>query len=468
MKKINIDVLNLPFPAKAEPLVEAFSEMPYSCVLRSTLLTKRFSRYSFFCCQPFLILQSRGRNIRTLSIDKAGAGFNESKKKGNPFEALRNVLEYYSIRKPAPAPPVPFYAGGAGYFSYDLCRFIEKLPSSTPGDIKLPDMHFAFYKFIAAIDSECEKAFLFSVNATKKEIFLFSEFYKNALSRKITAAQCPDMPAPKSNFRKNDYLKAVKKAIQYINAGDIYQVNLSQRFHTALSCRPAELYRRVSLINPAPFSAFCNVNPGQFVISSSPERFLKVAEGHVETRPIKGTRRRSADPEEDSALKNELLDSVKDNAELAMIVDLERNDLGKVCVYDSVKVTEKKVLETYPTVHHLAATIEGSLHPRYDLIDLIKATFPGGSITGAPKIRAMEIIDELEPVKRSVYTGAIGYIGFDGDTDLSIAIRIMLADGNNVYYQAGGGIVADSVPEHEYEETLVKGLALKNALARNA
>lgn len=465
MNKIHIDVLNLPFPPDTEPLVEAFSETPYSCVLGSTLLAKRLSRYSFFCCQPFLILQSRGRNIRTLSADGTKTGFNESRKKGSPFEALRKVLENYSIRKPAPAPPAPFYAGGAGYFGYDLCRFIEKLPLTTLDEIKLPDMHFAFYKFVVAIDYECKKAFLFSVNATKKEISLFSEFYKNALARGKKPGHCSDMPAPKSNFRKNDYIKAVKKAIAYINAGDIYQVNLSQRFRTALSCSPAELYRRVSLINPAPFSAFCSVNPEQFVISSSPERFLKVTDGHVETRPIKGTRRRSTDPEEDSALKNELLDSVKDNAELAMIVDLERNDLGKVCVYDSVKVTEKKVLETYPTVHHLAATVEGALHPRYDIIDLIKAAFPGGSITGAPKIRAMEIIDELEPVRRSVYTGAIGYIGFDGDMDLSIAIRIMIADGKNVYYQAGGGIVADSVPEHEYEETLVKGLALKKALA---
>ena len=216
-------------------------------------------------------------------------------------------------------------------------------------------------------------------------------------------------------------------------------------------------------VNPAPFAAYLDF-PGGTVLSSSPERFLKVTGRHVETRPIKGTRRRSGDEEADRHAAAELLASEKDNAELAMIVDLERNDLGRGCEYGTVRVTEPRVLETYPTVHHLVASVEGILHERFDLVDLLRATFPGGSITGAPKIRAMEIIDELEPTARGVYTGSIGYIDFRGNADLNIAIRTMTKVGEDVYFQAGGGIIADSVPEAEYDETVDKARALIRAL----
>jgi para-aminobenzoate synthetase component 1 len=279
-----------------------------------------------------------------------------------------------------------------------------------------------------------------------------------------------------SNFSKEDYLRAVECAKQYINAGDIYQVNLSQRFHTQIEASPYEIYKRLRKINPAPFSSYLRFD-NKYVISSSPERFLSLRSTfestgkhsgnivrNIQTKPIKGTRPRYKDENINAKMKNDLLSSEKDDAELAMIVDLERNDLGRVCKYNTVKVTGKKKLEEHPTVYHLVATIEGELHSRYDSVDLLKATFPGGSITGAPKVRAMQIIDELEPTKRSVYTGAMGYLSFNGNIDFNIAIRTFLVRDDHIYFQVGGGIVADSNPEDEYEETLHKARALIDTL----
>lgn len=223
------------------------------------------------------------------------------------------------------------------------------------------------------------------------------------------------------------------------------------------------LYRRLRRLNAAPFSAYLNFGPVQ-VCSSSPERFVRIDGERVETRPIKGTRHRGGDEEEDRRLAEELLASSKDRAELSMIVDLERNDMGRVCSYGSVQVEEHAVIESYATVHHLVSTVAGTLHPGRDVVDLLRASFPGGSITGAPKIRSMEIIDELEPTARSVYTGCIGYLGFDGRADLNIAIRTALVKGQRAYFQVGGGIVADSVPEDEYQETLDKGEAIFHTL----
>jgi para-aminobenzoate synthetase component 1 len=267
-----------------------------------------------------------------------------------------------------------------------------------------------------------------------------------------------------SNFTRRGYLEAVRRVKEYILAGDIYQANLSQRFQAPLREHPWMLYRRLRRLNAAPFSAYFNLVQAQ-VCSSSPERFLRGDGVRVETRPIKGTRPRSPDPGEDRRLAEELAASPKDRAELSMIVDLERNDLGRVCSYGSVRVEEHAVIEHYATVHHLVSTVTGELHEGKDVVDLLRASFPGGSITGAPKIRAMEIIDELEPHARSVYTGSIGYLGYDGGFDLNVAIRTVIVKGNTAYFQVGGGIVADSVPEDEYQETLDKGKAIFQALS---
>jgi len=267
----------------------------------------------------------------------------------------------------------------------------------------------------------------------------------------------------KANFSHEGYLEAVATGREYICAGDIFQVNLSQRFETDLSMAPYELYKRLREINPAPFANYFNFD-GVTVVGASPERFLKVRGDWVETRPIKGTKPRGESPEEDRALARSLLKSAKDRAENVMIVDLERNDIGRVCRYGTVRVTELAILETYPTVFHLTSTVVGQLCEGKNRIDLLKATFPGGSITGAPKVRAMEIIDELEPTRRSVYTGSLGYLSFCGDMDLDIVIRTILVKEGRAYFQVGGAIVYDSEPEAEYIETLDKGKAMMQAL----
>jgi para-aminobenzoate synthetase component 1 len=269
------------------------------------------------------------------------------------------------------------------------------------------------------------------------------------------------------NFTREEYVAAVEKARQYIIAGDIFEVNLSQRFEAELSITPYQLYRRLRQINPAPFAGYLGFDEVQ-VVSASPERFLRLRGDRVETRPIKGTRPRGKTPEADETLAKKLLNSSKDRAENVMIVDLERNDLGRVCRFGTVKVTELAILEVFPTVFHLTSTVVGRLREGKNSIDLLKATFPGGSITGAPKVRAMEIIDELEPTKRSVYTGSIGYLSFGGDLELNIAIRTFLVKEKRAYFQVGGAVTYDSDPETEYQETLDKARALVDALNTTA
>ncbi|MCP5062682.1 MAG: aminodeoxychorismate synthase component I, partial [Ignavibacteriae bacterium] len=382
---------------------------------------------------------------------------------------------------------IPFTCGAVGYLSYDLCHFIEKLPDTTVDDIGFPEMCFSFYDTIIGYDHLENRCFLLSVNinqnsrkSTEKRIDHLLMMIRKGMNTPYENEQRFNGRRIKrkiiSNFSRENYLKAVEHAKQYINAGDIYQVNLSQRFQTQIETSPYDIYKRLRTINPAPFSCYLKFD-NKHVISSSPERFLSlrnkpdISRNHsgdieriIQTKPIKGTRPRYKDDALNNKMKQELLSSKKDDAELAMIVDLERNDLGRVCNYDSVKVTEKKEMEEHPTVYHLVATVEGKLHSRYDTIDLLKATFPGGSITGAPKVRAMQIIDELEPTKRSVYTGAMGYLSFNGNIDLNIAIRTFLVKDDHIYFQVGGGIVADSKPESEYEETLHKARALMETL----
>ena len=440
---------------------------------------EKTGRYSFIGYDPFLTIMSKGSNILTQSRH------NITRKAGNPFDELQHLLSSFHLENGFDS--VPFTCGAVGYFSYDLCHFIEKLPDTTIDDIEFPEMYFSFYDTIIGFDHLENRCFLLSVNvnqdshkSTEKRIDHVlrmirdgsnipyeeeSRFSGSRIKRKII-----------SNFSKENYLVAVERAKQYINAGDIYQVNLSQRFQTQIETSPYDIYKRLRSINPEPFSCYLKFD-NKHVISSSPERFLllqntpdstgKQSEGRVrniQTMPIKGTRPRGKDENINKTMKEELLSSKKDDAELAMIVDLERNDLGRVCNYDTVKVIEKKALEEHPTVYHLVATIEGKLHSRYDTIDLLKATFQGGSITGAPKVRAMQIIDELEPTKRSVYTGAMGYLSFNGNIDLNIAIRTFLVKDDHIFFQVGGGIVADSNPEDEYQETLHKARALIETL----
>jgi para-aminobenzoate synthetase component 1 len=430
---------------------------------------KRLGRYSFVGIDPFLVMNSRGSNISVVPDN------GQEKEHGNPFDVLGRLLNKY--RLDTSSSPIPLCGGAIGYFSYDLCHFIESLPATAVDDLMLPESYFCFYDTMVAFDNLEGKTFIVSTGFPElnegrrlKRAGLRLEEMKSRLSSsspkimEVNSANSKTTEAIlKSNFTKGDYIDAVNRVREYIAAGDVFQVNLSQRFETELNVTPYELYRRLRQINPAPFAGYLNFD-GVTIVSASPERFLRLQGDRVETRPIKGTRPRGKNSVEDALLAQELLNSPKDRAENVMIVDLERNDLGRVCRYGSVKVTELAVLETFPTVFHLTSTVTGKLQPDKNRIDLLKATFPGGSITGAPKVRAMEIIDELEPTRRSVYTGAIGYLDFGGNLDLNIVIRTFIVKGNKAYFQVGGGIIYDSNAEEEYQETLDKARALVQAL----
>ncbi len=453
---------------------ELFRSEPFSFFLDSGMDPHKLGRYSFIGGSPFLVLSSRGSQITLIrNGDKTTST-------GNPFDTLNHLLDTYRLT--APSSPVPFTGGAVGYLSYDLCHFIERLPGTATDDLQLPECYFAFYDLILAFDNLHNKAYIVSTGFPElSESERMSRAKKRLGEIKDRLADMPnpatDIPATsvspseqvtlKGGFTHQEYVAAVEKARQYIIAGDIFEVNLSQRFETKLSITPYELYRRLRQINPAPFACYLNFDEVT-VVSASPERFLRTRGDRVETRPIKGTRPRGKTPEEDAALAGQLKNSTKDRAENIMIVDLERNDLGRVCHYGTVNVTELAILEVFPTVFHLTSTVEGRLREGKNCIDLLKATFPGGSITGAPKVRAMEIIDELEPTRRSAYTGSIGYLSFNGDIDLNIAIRTFLVKGNKAYFQVGGAVVYDSDPEAEYQETLDKARALIDALSMTA
>jgi para-aminobenzoate synthetase component 1 len=445
----------------------AFAHRPFSFFLDSGMDPGKLGRYSFLGSDPFLVLRSRGDGV---TLTKGGR---EEIRRGNPFDVLGEILKVYTLDNCKTE--IPFVGGAVGYFSYDLGHFIERLPATAVDDLQLPECYLAFYDAILACDHLEDKAYLVSTGfpelEEKKRISRAVERLHELRSRVLLSPPPPiigDSASAasgelESNFSHEDYLKAVATAREYICAGDIFQVNLSQRFETELNITPYELYQRLRRINPAPFANYFGFD-GVSVVGASPERFLKVRGDWVETRPIKGTRPRGRAPREDKQLARILLASAKDRAENVMIVDLERNDIGRVCRYGTVKVTELAVLETYPTVFHLTSTVVGRLCDGKDRVDLLKATFPGGSITGAPKVRSMEIIDELEPTRRSVYTGSLGYLSFDGSMDLDIVIRTILAKDNRAYFQVGGAITYDSDPEAEYTETLDKGRAMMQAL----
>jgi para-aminobenzoate synthetase component 1 len=470
----------------AAELFDLVKDQAYCFFLDSGMDRRRLGRYSFVGSGPFLVVRSRGPKTTIVR------GQELEVRQGNPLDAVGELLEAYKLdHYPA---PVPFLGGAVGYFSYDLCRFIEHLPSRAVDDLELPECYFAFYDTIVAFDHLKDKVYLVATGFPEMEeekrlrrARMRLEEMKNRLGSKDsvvvratkarsnrgntgcfvagsigTNAQDNEV-ALKSNFTPEEYKSVVNRVREYIAAGDVFQVNLSQRFEADLRIPAYELYKRLRTINPAPFAGYLSF-PDLAIASASPERFLKVQGDVVETRPIKGTRPRGKDRAEDERLAKELVQSPKDRAENVMIVDLERNDLGRVCQYGTVKVTELAVLETFPTVFHLTSTVVGKLRRGRSNIDLLKATLPGGSITGAPKVRAMEIIDELEPTKRSVYTGSIGYLGFNEDMDINIVIRTFLVKEGKAYFQVGGGVIYDSDPEAEYLETLDKGKALIQAL----
>lgn len=436
-------------------------------LLDSSQLMPGCGRYSYVVADPFLTILSKNGLV----------SLNHEKINGNPWEILKTQLKKFSLQTHIGLPP--FQGGIAGFFAYDLYQHLEEIHSAQLDDMQFPDMAVGFYDVVMAFDHELKKAWIFSsglpcVNEEERKRRAVEKL--NSVVSRINgghASLCPpcvewvkrSVPTIESNFTPAQYCSAVQKVKDYILAGDIFEANISQRFQAKLpeNVTGFELYSALRKRNSAPFSAYLSFD-NTVIASASPERFLKLTNGQVETRPIKGTRPRGKSSEEDQQFAQDLMTSEKDHAENVMIVDLLRNDLSRVCEPHSVKVPQLCGLESYATVHHLVSVVTGKLRAQFDAVDLLCATFPGGSITGAPKIRSMEIIAEIEPTKRGPYCGSIGYIGFDGNMDTSIVIRTYAIKNNIVNFQAGGAVTMDSDPLTEYEETLTKAKALREVL----
>ncbi|MGG7058365.1 aminodeoxychorismate synthase component I [Clostridium nigeriense] len=444
VKEVNIDFNPL-------EIYNVFKNEKDSILLDSSKEDENLSKFSFIGLNPFMIFES-----------KENKAFVDGKEvDGDPFNVLDNLISKYKVSEDIFS-GIPLLSGAIGYISYDVCRILESIPDSSEEDFNISDMKFIFYNNIIIFDLKNNKQYITSLNGRDEEI--------NAIQYKIDEAIHLYEEVVKevnkefiSNFNKEDYKSAINKLKNYIVSGDVYIANMTQRFYTENTEDSFEIYKKLRTINKAPFSAFMNFEDFQ-IISSSPERFLEINNRKVITRPIKGTRPRGENKEEDIKNSLELLNSEKDKAELLMVVDLERNDLSKVCKPHSVKVTELFKLETYATVFHLVSTVEGVLKEDVSAIKCIKECFPGGSITGTPKIRAMEIIEELEGLKRNIYTGSIGYFDFRGNADFNIAIRTIVKKDNKAYFGVGGGITYDSIEEDEYNETLDKAKALMRVL----
>jgi para-aminobenzoate synthetase component 1 len=438
--------------------------LPWSVFLDSARVDGRLGRWSYVAAEPYLTLVSKDGRIVS----------GERSFTGDPLAALQRAMAHYRLDHD-PALPPPFQTGAVGWFGYDLAHHLERLPHPAADDLLFPDLALGFYDTVLAFDGIERRAWLMSSGlpeltpqASMHRRKARADRFAGLLARAAAPTPPPEVRGEVrigSNFTRPAYEATVARVVEYILAGDIFQANLSQRFLAELppGLDAFGLYLRLRQRNPAPFAAYLDAG-GVQIASASPERFLELRGRQVETRPIKGTRPRGATPEEDRRLGEELLGSEKDRAENVMIVDLLRNDLSRVCRDHTVLTPEICVLESFATVHHLVSTVTGELRPGLDAVDLLRATFPGGSITGAPKIRAMEIIAELEPTARGPYCGAIGWMGADGWMDTSITIRTFAIKEGKVAFQAGGGIVADSDPAAEYEETLAKARALLESL----
>ena len=433
-------------------IAEYFATQPHFAFLDSRMHEDRLGRYSFIAIDPFLIFKSKGNRV-WLHQWEGGQEKVKEESVENIFDALNRIMLKYRMPHGAGKGMAPFLGGGIGYFAYELGRQIEVLPVTTRDVMKIPECYVCFYNAVIIYNHQKGKMYVSyfdpryeclirSMQQIKEEITAISPGLYD--SRTIssgwkTVRDDQDMWKHfKRDFTRQEYMDAINRIKEYILAGDIYQADMTQRFETEMeNISPWDLYKRLMYINPSPFASYLNFD-GVTVVSSSPERFLVVDDRYVETRPIKGTVKRGSTPYEDDRNKAFLMKDEKNRAELAMIVDLLRNDLGRICKAGTVKVREFPELETYSSVHHLVSTITGELAEGKNAVDLLKATFPGGSITGAPKIRAMEILDELEPVERGIYTGSIGYLGFNGCADLNIVIRTIIVTDSTFDYRKYG------------------------------
>ncbi len=478
------------FDLSPEDVFLNMNRIPGFFFLDSGMASHELSRYSYIGVAPFLTLRSRGDGIDIVEGKKV------RHLTGNPLTILQAHLQ--QMRLMGGSPLVPFSGGGVGYFGYELGRSTVGVPLHATDDLGLPEMHVSFYKTVLAYEHKTRRWIGAAVDLSGgrgttirkrlgNEIDKLRELASKPHRGIVTAATTGEAPPAEeeevvespevrpdrrfqvdgvdvvSTMSREEYLAGVRRIQEHIAAGDIYQANLTQRWSVPYGDEPGRLYSALRQVSPAPFGFF--MNSGECIIAgSSPECFLSLQGRSVETRPIKGTRPRGATPEEDARLRRELEESPKDRAELTMIADLERNDLGKVCTAGTVEVSELHRLESFPNVHHLVSVVRGELRGDTGIQELFEATFPSGSITGAPKKRAMEILDGIEGTVRGPYTGAMGYMGLDGSLALNVAIRTLVLSQGICHLGVGGGIVADSDPEAEYAECVAKARGMLTAL----
>ena len=442
----------LPYFTDSSTLFSAFAEQPWAIFLDSGHPNSQQGRYDIISFNPICTLVTHG------SVTKITRHDVTIESSLDPFDLVKTELQQPSITEHN----LPFNGGAIGYFSYDLARRLEKLPIIASDAEQIADMAIGIYTWAVIVDHHQQQSYLVGYADSDAQWQELIEQFSILPTSQSEIPFCVTS-AITSNMDESTYATAFKKIKQYLKEGDCYQVNLAQRFVANCTGAPWTAYLKLRALNTAPFSGYLNL-PNVQVLSSSPERFLKVTQGLVETKPIKGTRPRKTDIFEDEQQKQSLQNSHKDKSENLMIVDLLRNDIGKTCKKGSVKVPLIFNVESYATVHHLVSTVTGVLEDDQHALDLLKTCFPGGSITGAPKIRSMEIIEELEPNRRGVYCGAIGYIGFNGNMDTNIAIRTLVHSDNTIRFWAGGGIVNDSEMADEYQESFDKAKALLDLL----
>ena len=479
-RKANLIPVYRKLPMGKETPISAFQKLA-SCehvyILESAEKGGKFGRYSFIGAEPSIILRCKGKKAEILSPGRHEVITLQNR---DPLHLLKDCMAKYRVARDENLPP--FYGGAVGYLSYDMVRFFEQVPDKNTDDLDLPDLYFILSETVlifdhidsslkivsnAYIEGNPDKTYRQAIEKIER----MAEILEKGVDQTPTINVAPTRereietsPKMQSNFSSDDFCQAVRKAKDYIRKGDIFQVVLSQRLNTTLRNSPFAIYQALRRINPSPYMFYLKFGDIH-LLGSSPEILVKAIGDDVTIRPIAGTRRRGRDSDEDKKLEESLLSDEKERAEHLMLVDLGRNDLGRVAKIGTVKVTEFMAVEHYSHVMHIVSNVSGKLQSNRDSFDVLRASFPAGTVSGAPKIRAMEIIDELEPARRGPYAGAVGYFSFSGDMDTCITIRTILIKGNEVYVQAGAGIVADSVPESEYEETMNKAQALLKALS---
>ncbi len=454
-----------------------------ACLFESVVGGEKVGRYSFLATDPFLEIEAYGNRVTVNSpsgVSASGAATLVTRQFecDNPLDELRRRVE--EVRAATIPDLPPFSSGAVGYAGYDIVRYFEHLPDAPKDDRQVPDLAFAFYDHVVVFDNVAKTIVVVAMARPEGPNADLQKVYENACRRvdnlveQLATRPCELRPVDihpegevavdyKSNFTQANFEKAVEKCVEYIRAGDIFQVVVSQRLEVPIRAHPFEIYRSLRVVNPSPFMFYVRT-PSVTLVGSSPEVMVRVVDGLVTVRPLAGTRRRGATEEEDRRLADELLADPKERAEHVMLVDLGRNDVGRVAQYRTVKLSDVMTIERYSHVMHITSNVSGQLKPETSAFDALQACLPAGTVSGAPKVRAMEIIDELEPHRRGPYAGAVGYVDFNGNMDTCIALRTIVIQGDKAYVQAGAGIVADSIPTNEWNETLNKARGLLKAI----